>query len=182
MKLYHFSEEPDISVFYPRSAYEQYKIDKSWVWAIDEATMFKYYVPRDCPRVAGWAIAESKQEDIDTLLLGDSGKILFGIEKGWLNACLNSTLYRYEFDGEHFYPREGSKGVYVSEHKQVPLKCVKIENLLESLLDLGNIELRILPDLWDLRETIFTSSLDFSFIRMRNARPPHNEEKDYLPL
>jgi hypothetical protein len=45
--LYHFSEDPNINEFVPRSM----ECMPPVVWAIDEEHSFFYFFPRDCPRV-----------------------------------------------------------------------------------------------------------------------------------
>jgi hypothetical protein len=41
-----------------------------------------------------------------------------------------------------------------------------------------NVELRITPSLWPLRDAVAGSTLEFSISRMRNAQPPIN---GYVP-
>ena len=51
--LYHFSEEPNISLFTPRlpKAFPELPLA---VWAIDKEHSINYCFPRDCPRVIYW--------------------------------------------------------------------------------------------------------------------------------
>jgi hypothetical protein len=48
-----------------------------------------------------------------------------------------------------------------------------VEALKDPVFDLEQrgVDLRILPNLWPLRDAVVTSSLQFSMIRMRNERP-----------
>lgn len=58
MKLFHFSENPAISLFephVPQTNPEQPPL----VWAIDEEHAPHYYFPRSCPRVAFWISSET---------------------------------------------------------------------------------------------------------------------------
>ena len=73
------------------------------------------------------------------------------------------------------------EGVYLSEQTEIPLFVDPIEEPIRRLSEF-NVELLILDELWDFRETIYHSSLNFSFIRMRNARPPRDRGSTYLPL
>lgn len=52
MRLFHVSEEPDITVFEPRLP-KRADLDPAvgLVWAIDEARLPNFLTPRDCPRV-----------------------------------------------------------------------------------------------------------------------------------
>jgi hypothetical protein len=52
----------------------------------------------------------------------------------------------------------------------MPAAVEVIKDALAELLKSG-VKLRFVPRLWDLRNAIAPSSLQFSFIRMRNALP-----------
>ena len=45
-----------------------------------------------------------------------------------------------------------------------------VENPVSELLTRG-VDLRVLSNLWSLRDAVVASSLQFSIIRMRNAQP-----------
>ena len=49
MNLFHFSEDPSIARFEPRSRSDD-PDELPFVWAIDEEHAPHYYFPRDCPR------------------------------------------------------------------------------------------------------------------------------------
>ena len=60
-RLYHFSEEPDISVFEPRHVPEERRmgregLDDPLVWALDDSRAPLYYFPRECPRIFLWLL------------------------------------------------------------------------------------------------------------------------------
>ena len=103
--LYHVSEEPDIQEFVPRRSEEAGDVV---VWAIDEAHLRNYLVPRDCPRV--------------TYATG------------------------------------------------VPSRVSVVGDPIQQLASL-RVDLRVLPTLWPLHDEVTASSMEFSIIRMRNARP-----------
>ena len=63
--LFHASSEPDINVFEPRNCRNPLT-DKyeNPVWAIDEAHVQNYLLPRDCPRVTFCASGDTVARDI----------------------------------------------------------------------------------------------------------------------
>lgn len=63
-----------------------------------------------------------------------------------------------------------SIGYYVSQSRVVPTQLNVIEQPVKEILS-RNIELRILPSLWQLHDDVVNSTLDFSVIRMKNAQP-----------
>jgi hypothetical protein len=52
----------------------------------------------------------------------------------------------------------------------VPARVDVIDDAIATLLRRG-AEMRIVPNLWPLRDAVVGSRLQFSMIRMRNARP-----------
>ena len=58
MRLFHVSEESDISIFNPRTPI-RVDLDKNvpLVWAIEEKCLPNFLTPRDCPRI-GYYIGE----------------------------------------------------------------------------------------------------------------------------
>jgi hypothetical protein len=61
-------------------------------------------------------------------------------------------------------------GYYVSRESVTPLARVDIDDLVVQHARAG-IELRVLDNLWPLWDRVIASSLEFSGIRLRNARP-----------
>jgi hypothetical protein len=51
----------------------------------------------------------------------------------------------------------------------VPARVELLDDLILELLRRG-VELRLIPDLWPLRDAVVASTLQFSLIRMRNAQ------------
>ena len=60
-------------------------------------------------------------------------------------------------------------GYYVTNSVVVPKRQHEVIQPLEEILR-RDVELRILPSLWQLHDEIADSTLDFSIIRMNNAR------------
>jgi hypothetical protein len=182
MRLFHVSDNPDIGIFEPRPVkIDSYDVDGNAVWAIDEAHLPNYLLPRDCPRVCILKVPRTTEDDIQQFF-GDSGAgIIIYVEKYWMERIDSQTLYIYEFDGDDFRLIDGNAGYYISDHPVVPLRMSSVEDLPGELKKF-DVELRALGSLWDIREDVIASTLGYSIIRMRNASPPVNAIKKYHPL
>jgi hypothetical protein len=178
MSLYHISETPGIKKFTPKRSLRK---PKNLVWAISEDKLHNYLLPRNCPRVTFFPKQDSNPADINRLLGRSNVKAVIAIEKKWVSIIKKTTLYKYEFNSKDFVLEDECAGYYVSETTQKPISVTTINNILDELLKY-NIELRILPSLWKIREGVIKSSLDFSIIRMRNATPPEDGIENYFPL
>lgn len=164
--LFHISEDPAIARFEPRMADGGVPL----VWAIDEAHVAHYLLPRDCPRVCFRAGPAALPEDCARLLGPTAARAVVAIELAWLARAASATLYCYTMPPEGFALRDVVAGYYVSAMPAVPLAVRRIDDALAELLGHG-VELRATPSLWPLCDAVVASSLDFSCIRMRNAQP-----------
>ena len=72
-------------------------------------------------------------------------------------------------------------GYYVSRKPVIPIAETKIDNILAALLK-HDVDLRIMPSLWKLREAVINSTLGYSIIRMHKAQPPPEGYEAYHPL
>ena len=171
MNLYHISETPDIKFFEPRPAQERSGVEGEVVWAIDREHLPNYLLPRDCPRVTFRAIEASSVKDVEQLVGPGNPKRVIAIESGWVERVLAQRLVCYEFDSQSFELHDKGAGYWVSRQGIAPQSEREIVTPLVTLLE-EEIELRIMPSLWELREAVANSSLEFSIIRMRNASPP----------
>lgn len=167
--LYHFSEDPNISVFTPRPSMSFPNLPPV-VWAIDKEHSPHYYLPRDCPRVIYWKAEWTSEKDIDRFFSDSSVDKIIAIENQWIERIRNTKLYMYTLPKETFELFEEAKtaGYYVSCKEIVPEKVELVGDLIEKILK-ENIELRFTPDLNPIRNNVVTSTLDFSIIRFRNA-------------
>lgn len=167
--LYHFSEEADITSFAPRFASPE--LGKV-VWAISEAGMYTYLLPRDCPRVTFRADDNTSQEDVHRFFGQSSARYIVAIESDWLAKVRATTLYRYHLPADRFrsYREDSIAQYYVSHQRVTPLSVEPIADLLQALTDFG-VELRIMPSLWRLYDAVVDSTLAFSIIRMRHSLP-----------
>lgn len=180
--LYHISDQPDIPLFEPRpSPRNGSGLTGKMVWAVDSAHLHNYLLPRDCPRVTFYAVPESRPEDIERLMASSSARFILAVEAAWLPEIQRQCLYKYTFSAKTFTCIDEGAGYYISRQAVKPLKITPLPDLLGALIQ-HDVELRIMPSLWKLRERVIASSLQFSIIRMRNATPPADGMANYHPL
>lgn len=169
--LFHVSENPDIQRFDPRPAPDPgYGLDGLMVWAIDFEHLHNYLFPRDCPRVTFYARPDSHPDDVTRLMGGSAATFILAIESSWLSRFLEQSIYLYELPGETFSLLDAGAGYYISREAVVPRLVRHIDDIAAELFK-HNVELRVMPSLWQLRDAVVASSLQFSIIRMRNAQP-----------
>lgn len=165
VSLFHVSEEPGIERFEPRAAAD---MGEPVVWAIDEKRLHNYLVPRECPRVTYYAGNDTTTADVERFL-GSTAAVI-AIEDGWWERLLCSRLYCYHLPAETFHCIDECAGYFVSRVPVVPASMEVIDDSRAELLRRG-VDLRVVPTLWPLRDAVVASSLRFSIIRMRNAKP-----------
>ena len=165
MTLYHVSEEPDIEVFEPRRIDGA---DEALVWAIDEARLRNYLVPRDCPRVTFYAGRRTSVVDRERFL-GSSAAVV-AVEAAWFPRLQSCRLFCYHLPADDFTSYDETAGYFVSRAAVKPASVECISDPVSAILQRG-VELRILPNLWSLRDAVVESTLEFSIIRWRNALP-----------
>ena len=166
MLLYHFSEDPDIVEFIPRSP-QAHPDTEPFIWTIDQWHAPLYYMPRDCPRVCFWPLPTTTPEDREIFFSSVSGRMVIAIESAWYDRVAKKSLYQYTFDDDSFFPTH-DHGVYLSREQVKPKRVDPVGNLVKRLIE-SDIELRFCPSLAPLGERIIQTSLHFSLIRMRNA-------------
>lgn len=165
VSLFHVSEEPGIERFEPRAAAD---MGEPVVWAIDEKRLQNYLVPRECPRVTYYAGNDTTKADVERFL-GSTAAVI-AIEDGWWERLLCCRLYCYHLPAETFCCIDECAGYFVSRVPVVPASMEVIDDSRAELLRRG-VDLRVVPTLWPLRDAVVASSLRFSIIRMRNAKP-----------
>jgi hypothetical protein len=174
MRLFHYSEEPDIQLFRPRpSKYHDYPV----VWAVGEEQAQNFLTPRECPRVTYGAGNFTSAEDAERWLGHGTAKRVIAIESGWLARLRACTLYEYTMPAESFEPHDTDASYLVSRATVTPMGVRVIPDLLAELAA-RSIELRVMPSLWRLRDQVALSTLRFSINRYGNAAPP---EDGYVP-
>jgi hypothetical protein len=163
--LFHVSEDGGIERFEPRD------IDgtsERLVWAIDADRLRNYLVPRECPRVTYYPGVDTSQEDVDRFL--GSSTAVVAVEHAWLAHLRTARLYCYQLPSDTFESRDSCAGYFVSRAPVVPLDVRVIDDCLSELIGRG-VEVRVMSNLWHLRDAVVSSTLLFSIIRMRNALP-----------
>jgi hypothetical protein len=163
--LFHVSEEPGIARFEPRAS--EYA-GEPVVWAVDAERLRNYLVPRECPRVTFYAGRETTAADVERFL--GSSPAVVAVEGGWVESVRSCRLYCYHLPPETFECIDECAGYFVSRVAVVPARVEVFDDPVAELLRRG-VELRFLPSLWHLHDAVAASSLQFSLIRMRNARP-----------
>ena len=171
MRLFHASEEPDITVFHPRLPSRR-DLDPTvgLVWAIDEEHLPNFLTPRDCPRVTFHIRPETTENDRRRFFSSDTVRHAVIIEHDWFDRMRNTTLYLYEFDPTGFVMQDEVAGYYVSVTAQTPIARHVITDLPGALIARG-VELRITDNLRRIAEDVKSSSLGWSLCRMENAKP-----------
>ena len=83
-------------------------------------------------------------------------------------------MYCYHLPAETFECLDECAGYFVSRVPVAPVRVQIFDDPIAELLNRG-VELRVVPNLWPLRDAVVASTLQFSVIRMRNAQPRLNE-------
>jgi hypothetical protein len=167
VKLYHFSDNSEIDLFKPRQL--DYRMDEpAQVWAIDEFHAPHYFSPRDCPRVCIWPKEDTTEQDFYRFFGHSKTKRIIAFETGWLERITKGFIYRYVFNGDEFTLQDSNAGYYTTTSTVKPIAVERMDHLLERITVQG-IEVRITPSLIPLKQSILSSTINFSMIRMRNA-------------
>jgi len=171
--LFHVSENPSIARFEPRQARSRPGApDGELVWAIDDAHLFTYLLPRDCPRMTFRSRGSSSDgRDVLRFLGSMTARHVLCIESAWLAQAMTHRLCVYQLPAATFEQIDANAGHYISRVAVIPTSMTIIDQPLTQLLQ-RDVELRIMPSPWELREAVIDSTLDFSITRMRNAQPP----------
>ena len=173
MKLFHFSDDPDIAVFHPRSLRVSVDRgpDREWlngplVWASDEFHSLLYLFPRECPRIVIWPTKDTSQMDREEWFGGSTRRAIAYVENHWLDRIRTAIVYRYLMPPDTFEDID-DVGMWVSRSRVVPLGFDKLVDL-STELNVENVELRSLPRLTPLK-AVWETTLHASGIRTRNA-------------
>lgn len=167
--LFHVSEQSGIETFEPRMPpTANAEITSPVVWAVDQAHLANYLLPRECPRVAFHLAPSSSQRDHERFFGPAGTRHVVAIESHWLERATNGILWLYEFAPEPFTCADATAGYFVSPAAVTPVSRRCIQRPLIELVATG-AELRVMPTLFALAAAVASSSLAFSCIRMRNA-------------
>ena len=167
--LWHVSENPSIGRFDPHVA-ETSMVAEARVWAIDTRHLPIYWFPRDCPRGTFWAGETTSDADVERFLWGDRSLRVHATEGRRLREIRAVTLSLYRLPEGPFEPNpDGTTGYWVSRRGVEPLERHELRDVEAAHVDAG-IELRFVRDLRSLWERVVASTLDFSGVRLANAR------------
>jgi len=167
--LFHVSEDAGIARFEPRPVPSPDSgVEGLAVWAIAESHLPNYLLPRDCPRICFRAGADTTDADRERFLFDAERVVAF--EATWLTRVRACALMLYALPGETFEEAVAEAGYWISRVPVTPLAATPINDVLAALVARGT-EVRVLQDFWRLRDAVVGSSLQFSIIRGRNARP-----------
>lgn len=173
MNSYHVSDIPGIEIFEPRVIpQEGASPDEKVVWALGERLLHNFLVPRDCPRVTYYVGPNTTPEDADDVMRETTATHVVTVETGWLDRIRNETLYLYEMPSETFalHGRDNGPEHYVSPEAVVPRSVTVVDDLVTAMVA-RDVEFRVTPSLWPLRDRIIATTIQFSCYRMRNAAP-----------
>ena len=165
--LWHVSEDASIASFRPQRN-PAASIDAPLVWAVDTRHLPMFWFPRECPRATFWADSATSREDAEQFLHGGHGRV-HAIEGAWLERVRSARVFAYRLPESPFTPHPEVGGYWLSEETVEPLELVELGDLLARHAE-ARIELRVVPNLWPLWNRVIVSSLQFSGIRLRNAR------------
>jgi hypothetical protein len=173
-EVLHFSEDPTITCFVPHVAATA-RQSTAYVWAVDGARTPDYWFPRDCPRAMAWTVLTTSAADREHVLGPGGGNRVHAIEHGWVDRLLNVRLFVYRLPASRFTPiGEPVSHALVATEPVEPLGPPEPVGDLLRLHDDAGIQLRVLDNLWDFWDVVTASTLGFSGIRLRYARPRPN--------
>ena len=167
--LWHFSEDPAIERFVPHVPATNPE-QPPMVWTVDDLHAPLFWFPRDCPRITFWADDGSPPDQLAVT----SATRVHAIEDVWLDRVQTCKLWVYRFPVEGFEPWPGADGYWVSDQEHTALDVAPVGALLQRHHERG-IELRVLPDLRELRDQVVASGYRFSMCRMANISPAPGE-------
>ena len=169
-RLFHVSEEPGIEIFEPRPSPSFFAgIKGDVVFAIGERLLHNYLLPRDCPRVTYYQTENTTIADKEKFFGESKADFVVIVESNWYERIKNTALYCYELPGNDFTLLDECSAYHISYQPAIPVKIRTITDIMAELLN-RNVELRFTPSLITIADAVSKSTLNFSIIRMRNAR------------
>jgi hypothetical protein len=164
--LWHVSEDASIARFEPHVS-ETASSREPRVWAVDTRHLPLYWFPRECPRATFWATPDTAAAHAE--LLAGSARV-HAVEGSWLERIRATQVVAYRLPEDTFAPDPDVGGYWLSREPVAPAEVVELGDLLELHAESG-IELRIVANLWPLWDRVVASTLEFSGIRLHNAKP-----------
>ena len=168
-QVLHFSEDPTITRFVPHVAPTSSE-RAAYVWAVDHARCPDYWFPRDCPRAMAWTGPDTTDADRDRIVGPGCGSRVHAVEYGWLDAMRTVRLYAYRLPAAPFGRIGAFTNAVVATSPVEPLGPPEPVGDLFALHEEAGIALRVLPNLWPFWDEVTASTMQWSGIRLRNAR------------
>ncbi|WP_246609463.1 DUF6886 family protein [Nonomuraea rhizosphaerae] len=168
-QVLHFSEDPTIELFVPHVAPTS-ALRTPYVWAVGHDRCPDYWFPRQCPRAMAWKGRGTSDADIERIVGAGCGERVHAIEYGWLRAMMDVRLYAYRLPADPFRPVGEPGHALVAERPVTPLGPAEPVSDLMDLHEEAGIQLRLLDNLWPFWNEVTASTMQFSGIRLRNAR------------
>ena len=170
-EVLHFSEDPSITRFVPHVA-ETASDATPYVWAVDAANAPSYWFPRECPRAMAWVTDQTTDADRQRIL-GPATTRVHVIEYAWLRRVQTAHVFAYRFHAAEFEPYgdELEAHAYVARRPVRPLGPAEPLGDLLALHAAAEIEVRLARSLWPWWNAVIATTVGFSGIRLRNARP-----------
>ena len=163
--LIHVSENPEIKIFHPRpTPHCQHPV----VWAVNDLRLCNYLLPRDCPRVTCYATSGLQNPELNAII--HDSQAMIAIEAGWFKCVRDCHLYLYHLPADTFEMLDEIAGYHVSQEAVKPIAVEPVSDIMAALLE-RDVEIRVVQNLWSLRDAILEATNTFSFIRMNNAQP-----------
>ncbi|WP_329005872.1 hypothetical protein OHA18_21040 [Kribbella sp. NBC_00709] len=166
-EVLHFSEDPTITTFRPHVARTNGKVTP-YVWAVGHDRSPDYWFPRQSPRAMAWVGPATTSEDRDRIIGAGSGTRVHAVEYGWLDAIRSVELYAYRLPADKFVAHDAA---VVATTEVQPLGPPDRVGDLFRLHEQAGIQLRVLHRLHDFWTETVASTLEWSGIRLRNAKP-----------
>jgi hypothetical protein len=169
-EVLHFSEDPTIRRFAPHVAVTSNVADP-YVWAVGYDRCPDYWFPRQCPRAMAWVTSSTSDNDRHRILGPGGGTRVHAVEFGWIEAMRSAKLWAYRLPAAAFRPIGDPPHALVMQQTLEPLAAPEPVGDLFALHEQAGIQLRVLENLWPFWDEVIASTLGFSGIRLRNARP-----------
>ena len=169
-KLFHISENPSIKIFKPKPSPTHFDLIKGdVVFAVSEELLHNYLFPRDCPRVTFYCGENTTDADKKEFFNSTTSEHIIIVENHWFTKIKNAKIFCYEFINDDFSILDECADYYISYQPVIPISVQVIEDIFDELFK-RNIELRFMPNLQKIASQVSQSTLNFSLIRMKNAK------------
>ena len=97
-------------------------------------------------------------------VFGTVGSRVHAAPISWSDEIAGCELYEYRFDASDFVPWPEAEGQWIARRTVVPFEVVPVGDLLVRQRE-AEVDLRLVPDLRAMRETVLDSGLPFSIVR-----------------